>query len=813
MTKIKLSSGSTTPISRAARPLDEKKSLNENTSSSVEISALPDATGLHGENLIPVVQTINGVKDTRKAKLDELVKFMPMGLPPLSVQLNGGRKTTEEMKQEYTKFLDGSYVEPISYYYSVVSSDDSVSYSQLTAYPTDGGFYVLANGVGINGNDNAVLKIVFKGDKNGFPIFVQDLELSHGDGGGIVDLPNTTDLNSVVEPGNYFVNGTDKWSNLGYPFSVAVGNKVVMSVSTVRSGKFDTVCQTFFATNLSFKPGPHARILTDAGWSIWDGIANFSYLDVNFVKTPVLEQLDLKISEAIGDRPTIYSYKKPTNDGTGPNIDFTPSANPGVVISLPWGFKSLNQGTFGGFVLALDSAGDMYVNIDMQRPNDPAAWKKFSFGDGGGKIRWDAPITQYTGNLNSLSNAGIYFNDAGTTANNWPVAGVGSVIVQMAGVSPNIFINQIVVSVDGRQRRRYSNNGGGSWTAWELIAVASDIPSRIWWNAQNVATGPALNGMTGIADQGTYQYGGAGVTIDNGFPVANVACTVSAWGGMNGIMTQVCYIPSLDAEYRRSYINKAWKPWVKSANYWSADNAVATALPDSLNTVAAQGVYQYGSTTVTIENKFPFSGRRASLMVLCGFGGGDVVQLCCDALNNNIYIRQYANSWSEWKLLGDGVKLDPNQNNLLSNSSAGLLFDRYNAPNVAVQGLNINTSYGPDFTQDNAHSEAGGVWRVKQTLMLSRVPAKYSGVLLLNIKLSHIPCDSSGIPIPYNLSFNDTSKQIGGVFRKHAVMLLAVTARPVKLMDIVTGEITDYTDQSVWTFSVGYTFGNMAPSV
>jgi len=543
MTKIKLSSGSTTPISRAAQPLDEKKSLNDNKSSSVEISALPDATDLHGENLIPVVQTINGVKDTRKARLDELVKFMTMGLPPLNAQLNGGRKTTEEMKQEYTKFLGGSYVEPISYYYSVVSSDDSVSYSQLTAYPTDGGFYVFANGVGINGNDNVVLKIVFKGDKNGFPIFVQDLELSHGDGGGIVDLPNTTDLNSVVEPGNYFVNGTDKWSSLGYPFSVAVGNKVVMSVSTVRSGKFDTVCQTFFATNLSFKPGPHARILTDAGWSIWDGIANFGYLDINFVKTPVLEQLDLKISEAIGDKPTLYSYKKPVNDGTGPNIEFTPSANPGVVISLPWGFKSLNQGTFGGLVFAGDSAGNFYVNVDLQKPDAPASWKRFAFD---------------------------------------------------------------------------------------------------------------------------------------------------------------------------------------------------------------------GEAT---------------------------------------------------------VKLDPNKNNLLSYSNAGLLFDRYKSPNVAVHGLNINTSYGPDFTQDNAHSQTGGVWRVKQTLMLSRIPAKYSGVVLLNVKLSHIPCDKDGIPIQYNLSFADSSKQVGGVFRKHAVMFLTLMAKPVKLMDITTGEIEDYTEQSVWTFSVGYTFGDMAPNV
>ncbi|ELQ9311852.1 hypothetical protein R3D73_004879 [Serratia marcescens] len=543
MTKIKLSSGSTTPILRAAQPLDEIKSLNDNKSSSVEISALPDATDLHGENLIPVVQTINGVKDTRKARLDELVKFMPMGLPPLNAQLNGGRKTTEEMKQEYTKFLDGSYVEPVSYYYSVVSSDDSVSYSQLTAYPTDGGFYVFANGVGINGNDNVVLKIVFKGDKNGFPIFVQDLELSHGDGGGIVDLPNTTDLNSVVEPGNYFVNGTDKWSSLGYPFSVAVGNKVVMSVSTVRSGKFDTVCQTFFATNLSFKPGPHARILTDAGWSIWDGTANFSYLDVNFVKTPVMEQLDLKISEAIGDKPILYSYKKPVNDGTGPNIEFTPSANPGVVISLPWGFKSLNQGTFGGLVFAGDSIGNFYVNVDMQKPDAPASWKRFAFD---------------------------------------------------------------------------------------------------------------------------------------------------------------------------------------------------------------------GEAT---------------------------------------------------------VKLDPNKNNLLSNSSDGLLLDRYKAPNVGITGTYVSTNHGPDFTGDNAFSTTGGVWRVKNTLMLSRVPAKYSGAIIVDISLGKIPCDSSGIPMQYTLSTTTTSKQVSGVWRQHSVMILAIVGSPEKLMDVASGALEDYKDGIAWNVSVKYTFGEMAPSI
>ncbi len=81
MTKIKLSSGSTTPISRAARPLDEERTLNESSSSSVEISALPDAVELSGGDLIPLVQVVGGKKETRKTKAQELEKFLPPGPP------------------------------------------------------------------------------------------------------------------------------------------------------------------------------------------------------------------------------------------------------------------------------------------------------------------------------------------------------------------------------------------------------------------------------------------------------------------------------------------------------------------------------------------------------------------------------------------------------------------------------------------------------------------------------------------------------------------------------------------------------------
>ncbi|CAI1523608.1 Collagen triple helix repeat (20 copies) [Serratia quinivorans] len=159
------------------------------------------------------------------------------------------------------------------------------------------------------------------------------------------------------------------------------------------------------------------------------------------------------------------------------------------------------------------------------------------------------------------------------------------------------------------------------------------------------------------------------------------------------------------------------------------------------------------------------------------------------------------------------IKIDPNSNNILTNSSAGLLVDRYKAPNVGITGTYVSTGGGPDFTADNAFSETGGIWRVKNTLMLSRVPARYSGAVILDISLGKIPCDSSGIPLIYTLSTTTTSKQVSGVFRQHSVMILAINGSPIKLMDVASGAMEDYSEGVAWNVSVKYTFGDMSPSV
>lgn len=173
-------------------------------------------------------------------------------------------------------------------------------------------------------------------------------------------------------------------------------------------------------------------------------------------------------------------------------------------------------------------------------------------------------------------------------------------------------------------------------------------------------------------------------------------------------------------------------------------------------------------------------------------------------------------AWKKFAFEGDvpevEIKLDPNTNNLLSNSDAGLLLNRYKAPNVGITGTYVSTSAGPDFTQDNAFSETGGVWRVKNTLMLSRIPSTASGAVIVDITLGKIPCDSSGIPLQYTLSVGTTSKKVSGVWRQHSVMILVINSAPAKLMDVVSGALEDYSESVAWSVSVKYTFGDMAPS-
>lgn len=159
------------------------------------------------------------------------------------------------------------------------------------------------------------------------------------------------------------------------------------------------------------------------------------------------------------------------------------------------------------------------------------------------------------------------------------------------------------------------------------------------------------------------------------------------------------------------------------------------------------------------------------------------------------------------------IKIDPSDKNILTNGSNGLFVDKYNVGLVAAAGGNINTSYSSDFSKDTAFSDANGVWRYKTTIQLNRVPAGYSGYLLTDIQLTKIPCDDNGTPIMFTIQRTESSKQVGGTFRKFVTVIFIIAQTPTQQMDPVTGVLTPVNDSSGLNYSLRYVMAPVAPNI
>jgi hypothetical protein len=161
----------------------------------------------------------------------------------------------------------------------------------------------------------------------------------------------------------------------------------------------------------------------------------------------------------------------------------------------------------------------------------------------------------------------------------------------------------------------------------------------------------------------------------------------------------------------------------------------------------------------------------------------------------------------------EDIKVDPSDRNILTNGGNGLLVDKYNAGLVGAAGGNINTSYSSDFSKDTAFSDANGVWRYKATIQLSRVPAGYSGYLMTDIQLTKIPCDDNGTPIMFTIQRTETSKLVGGNYRKFVTVIFVIAQTPTQQMDPGTGVLSPVNDSSGLNYSLRYVMAPVAPNI
>lgn len=189
----------------------------------------------------------------------------------------------------------------------------------------------------------------------------------------VVDLPAGTVLTTVTTPGRYRIRGeANGGASLGFPVPVYSNAEVYMDVvksQGLSSGGDPVVTQYFYATFLSNRPGPYARVLANSAWSAWSPLTTEDWVTKNSVNWKSVSQNNLSLVNVYSN-PTYFGYK--ADDGTDqtPEGKTLPSALPGVAFQLAWPWSTSTVGQFGGLVLALDSEGDMFANVDRNYPTD-----------------------------------------------------------------------------------------------------------------------------------------------------------------------------------------------------------------------------------------------------------------------------------------------------------------------------------------------------------------------------------------------------------------------------------------------------------
>lgn len=189
----------------------------------------------------------------------------------------------------------------------------------------------------------------------------------------VVDLPAGTVLTTVTTPGRYRIKGeANGGASLGFPVPVYSNSEVYMDVVKAQSssnGGSPVVTQYFYASMLNDRPGPYTRMLIRAAWTSWSPLTTEDWVTKNTVNWKSVSQNNLSLVN-VYNIPTYFGYK--ADDGTDqtPEAKTLPSALPGVAFQLPWPWYTSTAGQFGGLVLAMDSAGDMFLNVDRDYPTD-----------------------------------------------------------------------------------------------------------------------------------------------------------------------------------------------------------------------------------------------------------------------------------------------------------------------------------------------------------------------------------------------------------------------------------------------------------
>ncbi|HBE9182435.1 TPA: collagen-like protein [Serratia fonticola] len=188
--------------------------------------------------------------------------------------------------------------------------------------------------------------------------------------GAITDVEPTTNLNTLITGGVYRLpGGTSAQAsyNLNYPFGVEPGSETMMYVSLTHTFGGTYITQVFYGANFIDSPGPYVRTRAANGaWAAWSRGIDEGTFKRQGVQQFNMSQNNLQIHKTINGISSVWYYQAPDGTTSTPNPKTTPSNNEGVVLNLKNPFSKYIQGFFTGVVLAVDSDGRAFTNVDRQ---------------------------------------------------------------------------------------------------------------------------------------------------------------------------------------------------------------------------------------------------------------------------------------------------------------------------------------------------------------------------------------------------------------------------------------------------------------
>ncbi|MFC0228945.1 hypothetical protein [Serratia aquatilis] len=218
--------------------------------------------------------------------------------------------------------------------------------------------------------------------------------------GAIVDVAPTTNLNTLITSGVYRLSGGTNGQasySLNYPFGVELGSETMMYVSLTKALGGTFVTQVFFGAQFTSDPGPFVRTrATNGAWAAWNRVIDEGTFNRKAVQQLNMSQSGLQVHKPSSGTSSVWRYEAPDGTSSKPNPKTTPSNKEGVVLGLINPFAKPTQGIFQGVVLAVDSDGRAFINVDKQNPGTADApgdlnWKEIAYSTGPKAIAYIVP--------------------------------------------------------------------------------------------------------------------------------------------------------------------------------------------------------------------------------------------------------------------------------------------------------------------------------------------------------------------------------------------------------------------------------------